>query len=451
MRRLAIGMAAASWLWSVPAMAQVEDRAQAAFDAYAAGNHAQALSDAQAAVQHAPNKASLWALIGEAQAVLDRSGLAADAFGRAAATEPDPAKRSYLLRAQVLQLVAADRRAEARAIVQSALMDEELDAARSLDWAMVAITAGEDRLAQTILSNDTVTAGLTRQSALDAAYSAKREGMDPRAVQFFRAGLALDAQDAAPLSSIEREPITREIRELTRTWSVLGQVTYSTAGQTTAFLAIPERGDTAVQMGAEVARRVGGWRNGRPLSLFGRIYHSRLSGEDALARDASQGWLGARYKPLADLNLQVEASRLVGLDAEGIDDWSLRTAISGGTGLEPEIGRRSAMFASYYGDVSYLIDHDVTFGLADAKAGYAFGLGAGATITPYAVTRLEYDTGRPRAAALGSGFGVSLRHWFAGHDTLAPRGFLDLDIQARQQIAGDERASAVLATVTFAR
>ncbi len=207
-----------------------------------------------------------------------------------------------------------------------------------------------------------------------------------------------------------------------------------------------------MQTGAEISRRIGGWRNGRPISVFARIYHSDFLNRDAMVGNATQGWLGVRYKPFSALNLNVEGSRLVGLDADGIDDWSLRAAISGGEGLEPVTGKRSYLFASYYGDVSYLIDNDVTFGLAEGRAGYAFVLGTEpTTLTPYAVARLDYDSGRLADEALGAGIGLSFRHWFAGTDTVAPRAFIDIDLQARERIAGDERASGVLATLTFGR
>lgn len=148
----------------------------------------------------------------------------------------------------------------------------------------------------------------------------------------------------------------------------------------------------------------------------------------------------------------LEASRLIALDNDGLDDWSLRAAISGGQGLEPEVGKRSWAYAHYYGDVSYLTEADVTFGLAEGRAGYSFLLGESATVlTPYAVARLGVDTGRAEEEALGAGAGISLRHWFGETDTAAYRGFIDFDVQARQRIAGDRRASGVLATLTIGR
>nr|WP_282098367.1 hypothetical protein [Qipengyuania polymorpha] len=276
--------------------------------------------------------------------------------------------------------------------------------------------------------------------------------MDQRAVGFFKLGLALDAEEETPLGPVQREGIRRENRELTRDWSFIAQASFSSAGRPIGPANTSLGDERASQFGAEVSRRIGGWRNGRPFSIFARAYHSEFLSDDAAGGNAMQGWVGVRYKPLSQINLNLEASRLIGLDDDGLDDWSLRAAISGGQGLEPEAGKRSWAYAHYYGDVSYLTDADVTFGLVDGRAGYSFLLDESATVlTPYAVARLGVDTGRLEEEALGAGVGISLRHWFDETDTIAYRGFIDFDVQARQRIAGDRRASGILATLTIGR
>lgn len=201
-----------------------------------------------------------------------------------------------------------------------------------------------------------------------------------------------------------------------------------------------------------MSRRIGGWRNGRPFSIFARAYLSEFQSSTSAAGNAAQGWIGLRYKPLAIVNLNLEASKLVGLDDEGLDDWSVRGAISGGAGLEPEMTARDWTYAHYYADVSYLFEHDTTYALAEGRLGQAFLLDeASTTLTPYALVRADFDSGRIDEEALGAGVGLSLRHWFDATDTVAHRGFVDLDFQVRERIAGSERASGVLVTVTIGR
>ena len=443
--------ATACWLASGSA-AFAQSGADTPFRDYDAGRYREASAGAEAALETESENPVWWALLGEAQARLDRNTEAAEAFGNAARFEADAARRSYFLRAQALQLVYAGRHEEARAIVRAAMDDPPLETRNSLDWAMVAISARDDASAQDILDNETLYGEFTRQSALDAAYSAKRRGMDKRAVDFFQRGLALDAGEETPLSPLQREGIRRENRELTRDWSFIAQGSFSSAGRPIGPANTPLGDDRSAQFGAEMSRRIGGWRNGRPFSVFARVYHSEFLSDGALTGSATQGWAGVRYKPLSQFNLNLEASRLIGLNDDGLDDWSLRAAISGGQGLEPDEGRRSWTYAHYYGDVSYLTNADVIFGLAEGRAGYSFLLDeSAAVLTPYAVARLGVDTGRLEEEALGAGVGISLRHWFGESDTIAHRGFIDFDVQARQRIAGDQRASGVLATLTIGR
>ena len=393
-----------------------------------------------------------WALLAEAQAKLDRNPEAAEAFGSAARFEIDAVRRSYFLRAQALQLVYAGSHDNARAILRAAMEEPSLETRNSLAWAMVAISARDDRSAQDILANEALYDEFTRQTALDSAYSAKRRGMDTRAVDFFERGLALDAEEDIPLSSAQREGIRRENRELTRDWSFIAQGSYSSAGRPIGFANTTLGDDRASQFGAEVSRRIGGWQNGRPFSVLVRVYHSEFLSEDAAGGEATHGWVGVRYKPLSQVNLNLEASRLIALDNGELDDWSLRAALSGGEGLEPEVGKRSWAYARYYGDVSFLTEADGTFGIAEGRAGYSFLLDESATVlTPYAVARLGVDTGRVEEEALGAGIGLSLRHWFEETEMIAYRGFIEFDVQARQRIAGDRRASGVLATLTIGR
>lgn len=443
--------ATACWL-ATGSAAFAQSGADAPFRDFDASNYKEAVAGAEAGLASDPQNAVWWALLAEAQARLGENLQAAEAFGSAARFEPDASKRSYFLRAQALQLVYADRLYEARDIVRAAMDDPSLETRSSLDWAMVAISARDDRSAQDILDNEALYGEFTRQTALDAGYSAKRRGMDKRAVDFFERGLALDAEEDVPLDPLQREGIRRENRELTRDWSFIAQGSFSSAGRPIGPANTPLVDERALQFGAEVSRRIGGWRNGRPFSVFARVYQSEIQSDDVVGGNATQGWLGVRYKPLSQVNLNLEASRLVGLDDDGLNDWSIRAAISGGQGLEHEVGRRSWAYAHYYGDVSYLTEADVTFGLAEGRAGYSFLLDESATVlTPYAVARLGIDTGRVEEEEIGAGAGISLRHWFDETDTIAYRGFIDFDVQARQRIAGDRRASGVLATLTIGR
>ena len=435
-----------------PALAQDPDAPSDPFRDYESGRIVEALDGAERGIAQEPQSAVWWALAAESRAKLGHHDGAAVAFSRAAQFETDPSRKDYFRRAEAQQWVLAGRKDKARAVVDAARSDPSANRERSVDWAMAAIAAGDDAGAQELLEDDAAISDMTRQSALDAAYSAKRSGKDTRAIRFFEAGLALDAQEETPLSPAQREAIRRETRELGRDWSLLAQSSFSSAGRPIGPVDTEIGDDRAAQFGAELVRRIGGWRNGQPFSVFARFYHTDfLTGEEA-SGDATQGWLGIRYKPLSRVNFNLEASRLVALDDQGLDDWSVRGAISGGTGLEPKIGQASWPYAHYYSDLSYLTDADVVYGLTEGRVGYVFDINRStSTITPYAVARLDIDTGRATEEALGVGLGVSLRHWFDDSDTVAYRGFMDLDVQVRERVLGDRRATGVVASVTVGR
>ena len=432
--------------------AQAQDEAADPFRLFEQGDLPGAIAAAEDSLSRDPDNPHLWGVLAEAHARLARNMEAAEAFARAASLESDAPRRGYYLRARTLQLAYAGRFDEAQRVLVTAMADPALGTRSSLDWASVAIAAQDDAAAQDILSDETLYGGFTRQGALDAGYSAKRMGLDARAIRFFELGLALDTTEVEPLSPAQRDAIRREIRELRRTWSFILQASYTTAERPLGLSAIPLGEERAWQTGAELSRRLGGWRNGKPFSVFARAYHSRASSDEAPARDVTQGWLGVRYKPLATLNLNLEGSKLVALDDQGLDDWSARALVSAGQGIERPIGRSSWPYLHAYGDISYLFESDVAYALAEARGGYGFAIADEATtVTPYLVARASLDTGRLQGEALGAGAGISLRHWFDESETVAYRGFIDLDIQARERLAGDRRASGVLVSVTVGR
>lgn len=197
MRIAAIGMLVSVCLSGV---AQAQDSsATDPFQEYRDGRFEQVIAGAEAALENESENSVWWALLAEARAQSGQTEAAAEAFASAARFETDPARRSYFLRAQALNLAYAGDDAAARRVVDRAMVDPALQTSQSLDWAMVAIAAGDDAAAQDILDNEALYDGFDRQTALDAAYSAKRRGFDRRAVRFFETGLALDASEEQPL------------------------------------------------------------------------------------------------------------------------------------------------------------------------------------------------------------------------------------------------------------
>ena len=70
--------------------------------------------------------------------------------------------------------------------------------------------------------------------------------------------------------------------------------------------------------------------------------------------------------------------------------------------------------------------------------------------TPFLVVGGAYDDTLGTPGAVGAGAGFSLRYWFRENKYEAPRSYVDLNVQYRFKIAGDDRARGVFASVTIA-
>ena len=81
----------------------------------------------------------------------------------------------------------------------------------------------------------------------------------------------------------------------------------------------------------------------------------------------------------------------------------------------------------------------------EAQAGRSFRMGdpdARWVLFPHAVLGVDYNSWRTAAGyngAAGAGIGLGARYWFREDKYHAPRSYLDLSLQHRWRLAGDER------------
>ncbi|MPN60932.1 hypothetical protein SDC9_208665 [bioreactor metagenome] len=65
---------------------------------------------------------------------------------------------------------------------------------------------------------------------------------------------------------------------------------------------------------------------------------------------------------------------------------------------------------------------------------------------PHAVLGADYNSERTasgKQSSVGAGVGVSMRFWFREDRDHAPRSYLDLSLQYRARLAGDDRGKGV--------
>src|SRR5207248_309977 len=81
-----------------------------------------------------------------------------------------------------------------------------------------------------------------------------------------------------------------------------------------------------------------------------------------------------------------------------------------------------------------------SYALASVMAGRSWRLGDGRWVAfPHAVLAGEYDSTLTDKTAFGLGAGVSVRRWFREDKYHAPQSYLDVTLQYRVPIGGEDR------------
>jgi hypothetical protein len=99
-----------------------------------------------------------------------------------------------------------------------------------------------------------------------------------------------------------------------------------------------------------------------------------------------------------------------------------------------------------YGEVGHYLSNGWTYATAYLEAGRTWrldGISPKLTVFPYGVIGLDYDTGTNHSVPVGMGVGVSTRYWFRDSFYNSPRSFVDVSLQYRWRLAGDNRAGGV--------
>lgn len=381
----------------------------------------------------------------EAAAKTGDKAQAAEAYAAAAPLATEAASREYLTRARILALVELDRRDQARDELRTAWKQGVLPGGSPLDAAMLAIAVGDDASAQQAFAAAEMAQPLSGRVALDAAYSARRAGRDRDAVRWFKQGL--DTTPADQLPPQQRFGIQREIATLERRWGASASIS---RGVTSTASSSTPGAENVVQAGAEVWRRLGGYNNGRPLDVFGRIYGALdADGGGATGGDTMQGWIGLRWKPFSQANLYLEGSKMIALGDLARDDVMLRVVGSAESGGDLRFDRDSWATWRIYGDLARLVEDEQTLGVLSGAAGWTWRTSERDMLTPGIGARLYYDSLLGDEVAAGAGPRLGWRHWYGGDRYHAPSSYFDLYLGYDFSLAGGDRGEGVTAGVTL--
>ena len=462
---------------------------QEAFQAYTARDYALAAQKAQQAVElsprHLPYRLLRWQALAssgaqeqaleEVQQNLEVLGDSADVAERAemhafrsrllhdlgrrteAAADAQTALQlgGLSLSSEVGLLLQQGQPGEARAAFDRAMTRPAFAASADPELAYLAIRVGDDGTALAVFDRAQAQGRLPVTSLRDGAYTASRLTQTERAVQYFTA--AIDAADAGELALTPREHFAtrREVADRTRNWGVNGLVGYR--GITPGSIGVQPAlyGDVA-QVVAEAYWRPQGFRDGSFWEIYGGLaqnVYSRQGG--ATGSDTTQGALGIRAKPLRDHNLILALEKRFKIGSLSLDDWLVRLGYSGGVGTDLRIDVPHWTTVNVYAEAGRLLESHQTYATFEAQAGRSFRMGdadARLVLFPHAVLGVDYNSARTVEGyngAAGAGVGLGARYWLRENAHNAPRSYLDLSVQYRARLAGDDRGKGVFVRLSW--
>lgn len=315
--------------------------------------------------------------------------------------------------------------------------------------AYLAVLVGDDASALAAFNRAAQLGTLPDTAIQDAAYVAGRLGENDQALRYFKQSIQIADAGNTALTPQQLFNTRREVADRSRTWGANTSLTYR--GISPSALSATQAGasNDSLQSGAEVWWRPMGYGDGRTLEVYGGLSETLTSKAGyPTGAESLQGALGVRVKPLADINLVLALERRIALGSKSVSDWLPRVAYSANQGTDLRVDEKSWTTSSVYAEVGRYIHQRQTYATFEGQVGRSFRLDAISpklVVFPHAVLGADYNSGFSTNAksAIGAGVGVNLRHWFNEDKYNAPKSYLDVSLQYRGRISGDDRAKGV--------
>ncbi len=348
-------------------------------------------------------------------------------------------------------LVAAGDQKGAQAAARAMLDDGLLDALPPLQAAYIAQRAGNDRRAFHYFSQADAAGQLPAQAAGDAGYSAFRSHANAEAARYFERAIdygTAPPDGVAPATLLQLQDLRNAHADVTRDWGFIASVNYRGAGLQpgVATGSVPGTYNNW-QAGLEGFWRPFGSLGDRMFEVYARAYESfGVKGEAPSGLATALGAVGMRAKPFESVNAVIAFERLIPIGSHAPADWLLRLAYSGGIGTERRLDVPSWWTVQDYGEVGHYVSNNWNYGTGYIEAGRTFRLdriSPKLTVFPYGVIGMDYDSSINHSVPVGIGVGMSTRFWFRDSFYDAPRSFVDVSVQYRWRITGDNRAGGV--------
>lgn len=382
-----------------------------------------------------------------AAAANDRTGAVGYAREAAKAAPDDPQHRVELINALS---TAGDERAavrEAQHMVKTGMLDAMPDMAA----AYVAQRAGDNRLAYQRFVNAEKAGTMPVSAAADAGYAAADAHRNREAASYFERAIDASAKpadsDTPPATPEQLNEMRSAHADATRNWGFDASLNYRGAGLQPGYATSTTPGTSNNwQAGIEAYWRPFGSLGDRTFELYARGYESFGVKNGASGASTSQAAVGARAKPFAQVDAIVAFERIIPIGSQVNPDWLARLAYSGGVGIERRVDVPSWWTAQIYAETGTYLNAGSVYGTTNLEVGRTYRMDRYSpkwTVFPYAVIGADYDSSVDHSFPLGAGFGVSTRYWFRDSKYDAPRSYVDLSVQYRLKITGDDRARGV--------
>lgn len=353
------------------------------------------------------------------------------------------------LSSEVDLLLQLGLRDEAAARFAQAVSEPELQQSADPNLAYLAVRVGDDRSALSIFNRARDQSRLPDTALRDGAYAASRLAENEQSIDYFKQAIAAAHEGRLSMTPQQQYETRREVADRDRSWGINTLLGYRGIALGAAGAQPGLYGDVA-QLVSEVYWRPQKFGDGRFWELYGGAAQTVYSRHDVpTGGETTQGAVGVRAKPLSDHNLILAAERRVRIGSLSSNDWLLRMGYSGGMGTDLRVDVPSWNTFNMYAEVGRFIHRKQNYATFEAQAGRSFRMGGSDSrlvLFPHAVLGADYNSERTasgKQSSVGAGVGVSMRFWFREDRDHAPRSYLDLSLQYRARLAGDERGKGV--------
>ena len=360
------------------------------------------------------------------------------------------------LASEIAALIQLDRKPLARERLAAATKEGLLNNQPDTSIAYLAVLVGDDEGALAAFDRATARGTLPNAATQDAAYAAGRLGRNDIALKYFKQSIDVAEAGQPFLTPQQLFNTRREVADRSRQWGANAALTYRGISPSALAATQPSASNDSLQAGAEAWWRPFDYRDGRVLELYAGLSETRSSKAGfATGADSLQGTLGARVRPLVDVNLVLAIERRFAIGSKTTTDWLPRVAYSAGTGTDLRVDVPNWMTATVYTEAGRFIKQRQTYATFEGQVGRSFRLDAVSpklVVFPHAVLGADYNSNVATGSksAVGAGLGVTLRHWLNEDRYNAPRSYADLSLQYRARISGDDRAKGVFLRFTLA-